>query len=324
MHHAVDPTLDLSVVVPIYNERGNVAPLVDDIVAVMDKLQRSYEIILVNDGSTDGSTDVLNEVADGRSVVKVLHFAGNRGQTIALAAGMYYASGKVLISMDGDRQNDPADIPLLLDKLDEGFDCVSGWRKDRQDTGLLRFVSRLANRLVQHVTHVPVHDLGCTLKVYRRGALDPTELYGEMHRFIACYVQARGGRIAELVVRHHPRTSGQSKYGFSRTARVIADLLLIRVLHKYRTRPSHLLAKAAQYFAIGCGAFGLWWAADAIYYGSIHHGVLPFVSAVVLASAAVLSLMCGIVCELTVRSRYALSGAHPWVLAGKVNFDNES
>jgi glycosyltransferase involved in cell wall biosynthesis len=315
------PTLDLSVVVPIYNERDNVRPLTDDILRECAKLDRTFEVILVNDGSTDGSTEALDELAAQHDEVKVLHFSGNRGQTIAIAAGMYHSRGRAIVLMDGDRQNDPADIGMLLDKLAEGYACVSGWRKNRADSGWRRLPSRIANRIVRRVTRVPIHDLGCTLKAYTRDALNPRELFGEMHRFLAVYVHGRGGRMAELVVRHHPRTAGQGKYGLSRTARVLADIILIRVLFKYRTRPSHMLAKLAQYVFLAGAAFGLWWLILAARHHSIYAGTMPFLAALILGMGAVLILTGGLVCELVMRNRYVLTGEHPWDIARTVNLD---
>ncbi len=311
-YHQENPTLDLSVVVPIYNERENAAPLADDIVKAVEPTSKSFEVVLVNDGSNDGTDTVLDEIAQKHPQVKVIHFAGNRGQTIAIAAGMYYSAGKVLVTMDGDRQNDPTDIPALLERLEQGFDCVSGWRRDRQDTGPRRFVSQVANKIVRKVTGVPVHDLGCTLKAYTRKALDPTELFGEMHRFLAVYVLARGGKISEMVVKHHPRTAGTSKYGMSRTARVMADILLIRILHKYRTRPSHMFAKVAQYMFLGAVVFGAISAFNVLRTGMLSAGSTSFLVAVILSATAVNILVAGLVAELVMRARHALSGQHPW------------
>ena len=324
-YHQPTPTLDLSVVVPIYNERENVAPLADDIVREVGKLDKSFEVILVNDGSRDGSGAALDEAAARYSQIKVIHFTGNRGQTIAIAAGMYYSAGKVIVLLDGDRQNDPSDIGPMIEKLAEGYHCVSGWRKDRRDSGLRRAPSRVANLIVKKFTGVPVHDLGCTLKAYTRDALDPTELFGEMHRFLAVYVLERGGRIAEMVVKHHPRTAGTGgRYGLNRTARVVADMLLMRILHKYRSRPSHMFAKVAQYLFLGAAGFGLWWLVAAVLHGSLTHGSMPFRSALVLGVGAVLVMAGGLVCELVIRTRFLLAGQHPWDIARTVNGDEGS
>lgn len=317
-YHHRTPTLDLSVVVPVFNERDNVASLAADILREVSKLGITFEVILVNDGSTDGSTEALDQAAAADERIHIIHFAGNRGQTIAIAAGMYYSRGKSIVLMDGDRQNDPADIGRLLEKLAEGYACVSGWRKDRQDKGIRRFPSRIANDIVRRVTGVPVHDLGCTLKAYTRDALDPTELFGEMHRFLAVYVMARGGRVAELVVKHHPRTAGESKYGLSRTARVMADILLVRILHKYRTRPSHMFAKVAQYMGLASIFFGLLWIMQLFIWSPRLATIAPFTTSVVLGVGGVLVLVGGLVCELVIRTRYVLTGQHPWSISRTV------
>ncbi len=168
--------------------------------------------------------------------------------------------------------------------------------------------------MVNKITGVPVHDLGCTLKAYTRKAIDPTELFGEMHRFLAVFVVERGGKITEMVVKHHPRTAGDSKYGMGRIPRVVADMLLVRVLHKYRTRPSHMSAKIAQYLFLGSAAFGLWFLIQAIYCSSINAALLPFLSSLILAVGTVLVLVTGLVTELVIRNRYAMSGSHPWTI----------
>ena len=313
--------LELSVVVPIYNERDNIRPLVDDILREATALGISFEVILVNDGSTDGSVEALDVAAAAEPRVKVIHFAYNCGQTLAIAAGMHAARGRVVVPMDGDRQNDPSDIGRLLEKLDEGFACVSGWRRDRQDTGLRRLVSRTANGLIARLSGVPVHDLGCTLKAYRADALDPRELFGEMHRFLPQHVMARGGRVAELVVKHHPRTAGESKYGFGRISRVISDIMLVRILLKYRTRPSHLFAKIAQHMLLaGVALFAI---------GVLLQLVLGwvlwpvgFLAGLILSVGAVVVLVVGWHCELTMRNRYLLADRPQWVVAWTVNLDS--
>lgn len=313
-------SLDLSVVVPIYNEEDNVAPLVEDLLREVSALGLSFEVVLVNDGSSDGSPERLDAAAQAHSEVKIIHFAHNCGQTLALAAGMHESQGRVIVCMDGDRQNDPADIGCLLEKLDEGYACVSGWRRERQDTALRRLATRVANALVNRITGVAVHDLGCTLKAYRADAVDPRELFGEMHRFLAPYVVSRGGRIAELVVRHHPRTAGVSKYGMGRIARVVADMLLMRALFKYRTRPSHVLAKLAQYMVIAGGVlFGLGVGLEVVWGWSLWQ--LGFISATIAGVGACVLLGVGVCAELVMRNRYLLSDRPQWVIARRVNLD---
>ncbi|MCK4660771.1 MAG: glycosyltransferase family 2 protein [Phycisphaerae bacterium] len=315
------PDLDLSIVIPIYNEEENITPLVEDVLREVSALEMSFEVILVNDGSSDGSAERLDAAAEAHPEVRVIHFACNCGQTLALAAGMHEAGGRTIVCLDGDRQNDPSDIGRLIEKLEEGYACVSGWRKDRQDAGLRRFVSRVANSLVQRITGVPVHDLGCTLKAYRRDALDPRELFGEMHRFLAVYAMA-GGKVAEMVVKHHPRRAGISKYGLSRTARVVADLLLIRVLFKYRTRPSHIFANMAQYMVAGGGIlFVLSVLLELVFRWSLWR--IGFISAVVAVVGACVLLAVGVCCELVMRNRYLLGDRLQWLIARRVNFEQK-
>jgi len=312
--------MDLSVVIPVYNERENIRPLLSEVLTEVGRLGLSYEIILVNDGSTDGSTEELDAVVGEDAQVRVLHFKRNYGQTLAMAAGMYESIGRYIVTMDGDRQNDPADIGALLKKLDQGYSCVCGWRKHRQDGGLRKFVSRVANKIIHRLSRVPVHDLGCTLKAFRADALDPRELFGEMHRFLPQYVMGNGGSVGEMVVNHRPRTAGESKYGFSRIYRVISDIVLIRVLHKYRTRPSHMFAKLAQYMVLaGGGLFLLGLMLQIIFSWSTW--AVGFLGALILSVGAVGLLAAGAACELIMRNRYLLADERPWAIDRRVNFE---
>jgi glycosyltransferase involved in cell wall biosynthesis len=249
MHATTAGPVDLSVLVPVYNEVDNVEPLHAELDATLRPGPWSYELIFVNDGSTDGTAARLEAIqrADPEHV-RVAFLRRNCGQTAALSAALDLARGDVLIPMDGDRQNDPADIPRLLEALDGGHDVVSGWRKDRQDAFLSRKVpSWIANRLVARLSGVPLHDFGCTLKAYRRRVLEGVRLYGEMHRFIPIFAAWQGARVTELVVNHRPRTAGKTKYGLGRTFNVVLDLILIRFLQRYAQRPLHFF-----------GRFGLW------------------------------------------------------------------
>ncbi len=313
--------LRLSIVVPVFNEAGNVQPLVDEIVREADRLGCTYEVILVNDGSTDGSEAALDRAADGRPQVKVIHFAANCGQTIAIRAGLEAARGRRWITLDGDRQNDPGDMGPLLERLEQGFVCVSGWRKDRQDSMTRKVVSRVANGLIRKIARSPVHDLGCTLKAYRADALAPRELFGEMHRFLAILAAARGP-VTEMVVKHHPRTAGASKYGLSRTARVITDALLLRILLKYTTRPSHLFAKVAQWLVLAGAGMLVLSLADAWVYPFAGWLGRWFVPAVLLAAGGVVVLTTGLVAELVVRNRYLITNERPYRIARRVNFED--
>lgn len=233
--------MDLSIIVPVYNEVDNLRPLCERIHAALAEAGREYEIILVDDGSRDGSSELLAELHAGDATLTVLHFRRNFGQTAALAAGFAHARGAVIVSLDADLQNDPLDIPRLLAKLDEGYDLVNGWRADRRDPFLRRRLpSQIANALIARVTRVKLHDSGCTLKAFRRDVAKGLKLYGEMHRFIPALAADMGARLTEVPVAHHPRTRGVSKYGLTRTLRVVLDLITIKFLSSYAERPSHL------------------------------------------------------------------------------------
>jgi glycosyltransferase involved in cell wall biosynthesis len=238
--------MDLSLVVPIYNEKENLPLLMDAINAAMLPLKKTWEVILVDDGSKDGSLEVLEGIAKkDPKHVRVVVFRRNFGQTAAIAAGIDYSEGDTIVLLDSDLQNDPADIPMLLDKLDEGYDLVSGWRKDRKDNRFTRTIpSNMANGLISWVTGVHLHDYGCTLKAYRREALKGFRLYGEMHRFIPVFAHSVGAKIAELPVRHHPRKFGVAKYGLERTVKVVLDLFTVKFLLDYSHKPMRLFGGA--------------------------------------------------------------------------------
>uniref|UniRef100_I2PYJ5 Glycosyl transferase n=1 Tax=Desulfovibrio sp. U5L TaxID=596152 RepID=I2PYJ5_9BACT len=231
----------LSIIIPLYNEQDNIGPLAEKLDAVLPSLGNPFEIILVNDGSTDDTRARLDVLATGNDRVRVVHLRRNFGQTAAMMAGIDLARGDILIPMDGDLQNDPADIPRLLAKLDEGFDVVSGWRKDRKDNPIKRnFPSRVANGLISAISGVRLHDYGCSLKAYRRAIIKGVKLYGEMHRFIPIHAAWQGARVTEVGVTHHPRIHGQSKYGMERTIKVILDLMTVKFLDKYAQKPMYL------------------------------------------------------------------------------------
>ncbi|GAB4463110.1 MAG: glycosyltransferase family 2 protein [Anaerolineales bacterium] len=233
---------DLSLVIPVYNEKDNLPLLMDAITTALTPLNRTWEVIFVDDGSTDGSLETLSGLAEKRPEhIRVVVFRRNFGQTAAIAAGIDHAEGSIIVLLDADLQNDPADIPMLLAKLDEGYDLVSGWRKDRKDNRLTRTIpSNLANGLISWVTGVRLHDYGCTLKAYRREALEGFRLYGEMHRFIPVFAHSVGAKITELPVRHHPRKFGVAKYGLERTVKVILDLFTVKFLLDYSHKPMRL------------------------------------------------------------------------------------
>lgn len=233
--------MELSIVIPVYNEEENIEPLVGELTTVMSRLQQTYEIVIVDDGSRDGTFAKLRVLLAQRPELTIMRLKRNFGQTAAVAAGLAHASGETVILMDGDAQNDPADIPAMLAKLAEGNDLVAGWRFNRKDPFFnRRLPSMIANRLISWATQVKLHDYGCTLKVMRRTVAKDLRLYGEMHRFIPALAYERGAQIAELKVNHRPRLRGQTKYGLSRTLRVILDLLTVKFLSTYSTRPAHV------------------------------------------------------------------------------------
>ncbi len=242
----------LSVVVPVYNEVESIPQLIGAIATTLQDRHIDYEILCVDDGSQDGSSELLRHKAKQHSDLRVVLLRRNYGQTAAMAAGFKYARGRVVITMDGDLQNDPTDIPRLLDKLNEGYDLVSGWRKDRQDAALTRLLpSKIANWMIGHVTGVRLHDYGCSLKAYRAELIADMNLYGELHRFLPALAFIEGARISEMPVCHHARRFGQSKYGLGRTFRVLMDLLTIFFMKKFLTRPMHVFG------LFGLGALGL-------------------------------------------------------------------
>lgn len=247
-----EPTtaIELSIIVPVLNEAASLPQLAQGLRQEISQLGRTWEIIFINDGSTDQSEGILNELADRDERIRVIHFRRNFGQTAAMMAGFDFAKGRVLIPIDGDGQNDPADIGNMLTMLEHGYDVVSGWRKDRQDNFIRRNVpSILANRLISAVSGVRLHDFGCSLKAYKRTVVDGIRLYGEMHRFLPIYASWHGAKITEVVVNHHPRRSGRSKYGLERVAKVLLDLLVVKFLDSAAQKPMYVFG--------GCGIFSL-------------------------------------------------------------------
>jgi dolichol-phosphate mannosyltransferase len=232
---------EVSVVVPIYNEVESLPHLIEAIATSLNSTGLSYELICVDDGSQDGSAELLKEQAIARPNLRAVLLRRNYGQTAAMAAGFNYARGRAIVTLDGDLQNDPADIPMLLAKLEEGYDLVSGWRKNRQDAAVTRLLpSKIANWLIGQTTGVKIHDYGCSLKAYRSELVADMNLYGELHRFLPALAFIEGARITELPVRHHPRRHGRSKYGLGRTLRVVMDLFTVFFMKKFLTRPMHV------------------------------------------------------------------------------------
>jgi dolichol-phosphate mannosyltransferase len=240
----------VSLIIPVFNEDESLPRLFDALDAVTPTLPQPVEVVVVDDGSTDASFELLRKAAASRSWMRVVRFRRNYGQTAALAAGIDHSRASVIVALDADLQNDPKDIPAMLAKLDEGYDVVSGWRKERKDKAFTRKLpSAIANHIIGRVSGVPLHDYGCTLKAYRRFVLEPYTLYGEMHRFIPIYASWTGARVVEMVVSHHPRVAGHSKYGLGRAYKVLLDLLTVTFLGGYATKPIYFFGKPAIFLA---------------------------------------------------------------------------
>jgi glycosyltransferase involved in cell wall biosynthesis len=306
----------LSIVVPIYNEVENVPELHEELQGVIDALGRPYEIIYVDDGSKDGSFDLLKRLADRHPEVVVIQFRRNFGQTAALAAGLEASRGDVVIFMDGDLQNDPAEIPRLLQTMEEGdFDVVSGWRKNRQDAEISRKLpSRMANWLISKVSGVELHDYGCTLKAYRRDVLKNVRLYGEMHRFIPAYAAWAGATVTELPVNHRARKHGRSKYGINRTIKVLLDLLTLKFLSSYSTKPIQLFGGlGALCFLVGILATLFTLYARLFEDVRVHRNPVALI-AVFLFLAGLLFITQGLLAELVTRTYFESQGKSTYVI----------
>ncbi|HEY0004014.1 MAG TPA: glycosyltransferase family 2 protein [Pyrinomonadaceae bacterium] len=294
---------ELSVFLPVYNEEPNLRPLHAKLDEALRKLGRTAEIIYVDDGSSDGSLEILRGLAHVDQRVRVVALRRNYGQTAAMAAGIDHARGRVLIPMDADLQNDPADIVRLLEKLDQGYDVVSGWRKDRKDKMVTRKIpSMLANRLISWIGGVPLHDYGCSLKAYRRESLEDVRLYGEMHRFIPIYASWAGARVTEIPVEHHPRTMGKSKYGLSRTLKVVFDLITIKFMASYQTKPIYVFGTFGMIAVVISLLAGLY----ALFLKIFHKAdfvqtPLPIL-AIVMFAVGVQFLLMGLLAEMLVRT----------------------
>ena len=299
----------LSVTIPVFNERDNLRPLYEKITVVLQALQRPWEVIFVDDGSTDGSSALLDELAAHDASVKVIHFRRNFGQTAAMMAGVDFASGEIIIPLDGDLQNDPNDIPRLLAKLDEGYDVCSGWRKARQDAALRRNLpSRLANRLISAISGVHLHDYGCSLKAYRKDVIKGVRLYGEMHRFIPIFATWQGAKVAEIPVTHHARIHGESKYGLERIIKVVLDLIVVKFLHRYAMKPMHIFGGFGllSLFISGlAGGIAVFWRLTGTAY--LIQTPLPLLS-VMSFITGVMCILMGLLAELITRTYYESQG----------------
>ena len=314
---------ELSVFLPVFNEQDNIEQLNTRLADALKGLGRSYEVIYVDDGSTDHSMARLRKIAVGDPQVRVVSLRRNYGQTAAMSAGIDHARGQILIPMDADLQNDPADISRLLEKLDEGYDVVSGWRKDRKDRWLTRQLpSRLANRLVARISGVGLHDFGCSLKAYRRDALTGVKLYGEMHRFIPIYAGWAGAKVTEIPVTHHPRAAGESKYGLSRTIKVVFDLITIKFLSSYFTKPLYLFGSAG----LVCLFLSLLAFVFALYYRiveGVHLNRMPLATlSMIMFAMGVQFIFMGLLAEMVVRTYHESQDKPTYLVREKINLDD--
>lgn len=304
--------MDVSIVIPVYNEEESLPTLHQAIHTALKDLNRAWEVIYVDDGSRDKSVDVLEKLAAADPQhTSVVVLRRNFGQTTAIAAGIDHAQGDVITFLDADLQNDPLDIPMLLQKLDEGYDVVSGWRKNREDDALTRNLpSNMANWLISNVTGVHLHDYGCTLKAYRREVITGFRLYGEMHRFIPVYASAVGAKILEVPVRHHARKFGKSKYGLERTIKVVLDLMAVQFLTRYSAKPIYLFGGGGM-IMFGLGGLGMFFLAIRKLLIQVDILTSPiFIISVLLALTGFQTILLGLIAELLVRT-YHESQAKP-------------
>jgi glycosyltransferase involved in cell wall biosynthesis len=316
-----EKVVDISIIVPVFNEGATLIEVCQDIRHELTRIGNSWELIFIDDGSTDSTDATLDQLAEEDQRVRVIHFKRNFGQTAAMMAGFDHARGQVIIPLDGDGQNDPADIPKMLAALDQGYDVVSGWRKDRQDNYIKRNVpSILANKLISFVSGVPLHDFGCSLKAYKRHVVEGIRLYGEMHRFLPIYASWHGAKISEVVVNHHPRRTGSSNYGLERVVKVLLDLLVVKFLDRAAAKPMYVFG--------GCGIFSLaislftflWMLGLKINRGtSFIETPLPLI-VVMTFMIAMMCILLGLLAEMITRTFYESQGKAIYNVRSTRNF----
>ena len=316
--------MNLSLIIPVYNEQENLPMLFDAIYQTMKPLHETWEVILVDDGSRDNSLSVLEKHAEkDPEHVRVISFRRNFGQTAAIAAGLDYSQGEIIILLDADMQNDPGDIPMLLDKLDEGYDLVSGWRKQRKDNAITRNLpSMMANKLISLVTGVELHDYGCTLKAYRREVLEGFRLYGEMHRFIPVFADSVGARITEVVVNHHPRRFGKTKYGLERTAKVILDLFTVKFLVSFSSKPIYLFGGTGGFLMIASALIMLYLVVRRSLFLVSVTGSPLFQTSVMFFILGFQSMLMGLIAELLVRTYHESQRKPTYTIRTRINLDD--
>jgi len=315
---------DISVLIPIFNEEENIPLLFEQLLPVLRKLPYTSEVVAVNDGSRDQSLAKLREWAAAHPEIKVIDFRRNYGQTAAMMAAIDAAEGEILIPMDADLQNDPEDIPLLVSRIKDGFDVVSGWRLDRQDAPIRRnLLSRLANILISSVSGVRLNDYGCTLKAYRSEVVKGVRLYGEMHRFVPIYAKWMGAKITEIPVKHHARKFGHSKYGLSRVVKVLLDLLVVMFLHRYMVKPIYVFGGFGLLSFALSGASFIW-----MLYLKLALGVsfistpLPLLTTLTILIGFI-SLLMGLLAEMLVRIYFESQGRAAYLVKEQINFSSD-
>ena len=314
----------ISIIIPVYNEEESLPHLFNVLQKNIEKFSFKTEVIFINDGSTDRTPELLDKAVKKHKNFKVIHFRRNFGQTAAFMAGFDHASGEIIVTLDADLQNDPADIPSLIEKLSEGYDIVSGWRKNRKDDFWLRILpSKIANKIISYFTKVNLHDYGCSLKAYRKDVIDHLYLYGELHRFIPALASMIGAKVTEIPVRHHPRKFGKSKYGISRTFRVILDLLTVKFLLKFVDRPMHFFGTVGL-FALLAGFFFL---GILIYYKIFYHQDMtdsPFLLLSTITSFSGLTfILFGIIAEIIVRIYFESTNKSVYYIKRIVGFSSD-
>lgn len=312
----------LSVVIPIYNEEENINVLYERLIPPLEKLKRTFEVVLVNDGSQDGTESLITAIAQRDNRIKIVNFRRNFGQTAAMMAGIDHASGDIIVPMDGDLQNDPNDIGRLVEKLEEGFDVVSGWRIDRKDgKWQRRLPSRIANRLISRISGVYLHDYGCSHKAYRREVIKEVRLYGEMHRFIPIYASWQGGKVTEIPVQHHPRLRGKSKYGLERIVKVLLDLIVVKFLADYATKPIYVFGGFGAVSILISGVSGM-----AALYLKFFQGIsfiltpLPLLTVLTFITGT-MSILMGLLAEIIMRTYYESQNKPVYVVKNTLNLD---
>ncbi len=319
----VSPDNSISILIPVYNETESLRPLLDAIESNTQSIAERMEIVFVDDGSTDGSYDLLKELCEEKSNVKIIRFRRNFGQTAAMAAGIEYSTGDILIFMDADLQNDPADIPALIDKLNEGYDVVSGWRKNRKDKLFLKKIpSALANSLIRKISKVKIHDLGCSLKAYRRVILKDVSLYGEMHRFIPVLAARIGAKITEIPVNHNPRKHGKSHYGLNRTFKVLLDLITVQFMRSFSTKPIYLYGGFALVSLLLGGLSGLSVILMKIFWGTDMTGNPMLLLTVLFILITVILALMGIQSEVLIRIYHKQGNAKQYYIKEMHNINN--